>query len=93
MLVDGVLSAGFDEIAGDHRRESWFSLDYTISLDVPLFFGQGNWAIFARNGSDLFIVTKHKTYGPFQTIGMGEFQFNRANSHGNYVAMRNWSTS
>lgn len=68
VLVDGKLSAGFDEIASDHRLESQFSLN-TVPIDVPLFFGHGDWAAFGRIGRDLFILTKHQTYGPFQALG------------------------
>lgn len=72
VLVNGKLSTGFDEIAGDHRVEERFSLD-NPPIDVPLFFSRDDWAAFGRIGSNLFIVTKSQTYGPFQTLGDEEF--------------------
>jgi hypothetical protein len=73
LLVDGALSAAYDEIAGDHRLAEVFDLQDSYELDVPLLFGARQWGAFGRRGTELFIITADGEHGPFQAIGRQRF--------------------
>jgi hypothetical protein len=74
LLVNGTLSAAFDEVAGDHRLEAAPNLHDPSGFDVPLLLGGGRWVAYARRGDGAFVVTGQGEAGPFARVGHQQFK-------------------